>query len=179
MVALISSYFFIMLCQPLLMQALLSFFGVVNYPRLFCSSFTQFSAFSLPKVKRDMPLSSVTYFYRKFALRNGLNSNAWSDWVVENLTSTLPSLLDKESSSRTAGESDTIPHGGLYISSINYMISGNYSSQILHILPASSRRSSGDDFNEEELLYYNDTKLKVRRIYLHSRPNGWGTGKLR
>jgi hypothetical protein len=171
-----------MLCQPFLVQALLSFFGFVSYPRLCCSSFAQFSASSLPKAKRDTPLSPVTYCNWKFALRKGLNSNAWADWVVENLTSStssLPSLADEEGSSRTAGESDTIPHGGLYISSINSMISGNYSPQILHILPASSSRSLKNDCKEEEELYFNDTKLQVRRIYLHSRPNGWGTGKFR
>jgi hypothetical protein len=90
------------------------------------------------------------------------------------LTASLPFSRNEES--RSAGESDTIPHGGLYVSSNNGLIS----SEVLHILPAASIGcSSGDSLEQVEESSYFGTKSSVRRIYLHSRPNGWGTGVLR
>jgi hypothetical protein len=51
---------------------------------------------------------------------------------------------------------------------------------LLHILPASSGRFSLDESADLSVKSNHDeTQSDVRRIYLHSRPNGWGTGTLR
>jgi hypothetical protein len=157
----------------LLVQA---FPKLTNYPRIPFSSFFQFPTLSRPKVKNGgVSFLSVGYF-GTLATINGLpsNRNAWDDWVVENLTTSPPFSRNEES--RSAGENDTIPHGGLYISSNNDLISA----QVLHILPAASVGcSSGDSLEQMEKPSYHGTKSNVRRIYLDSRPNGWGTGVLR
>lgn len=149
---------------------------LTNYPRIPFSSFFQCPTLSQPKEKfTGMSSSSVGYFGALSGIYGlASNGNSWEDWVVENLTESHPSSINEES--RSAGESDTIPYGGLYVRSNNDVIS----SEMLHILPASSSRCSlGDSVDLTVKSSPDETQSNVRRIYLHSRPNGWGTGTLR